>query len=162
LAEKAQELPQAALVIEQMREEVDSKTLCNSKREGLFRAVLKASFVRTFDYVEYLYCRVKGKDTADAFFTCGALRQCCEDLIALKYLARLPRKQRDEIVESLMVIQTAAAISKQNVFFRRKHPHQPILGQFFLPSEVDQAKNNLTNIGAQTGLWEIEKRLCSC
>lgn len=149
---------EVSIILAEMRAEVDSTAFCYSKREGLFRAVLKASFVRSFDYVEHLHLGVSGKN-AEGFFACAPLRQCCEDLIALKYLSQLTRSQRDEVVTNLMIIGTSQAIYKQTAFFRRNHPFQPILSDNFASSQVEQAKNALTDIGRQAALWRTEKKL---
>ena len=104
--------------------EVAQKAICRPAREGLFKAVLKASFARTHEYAEFVYA-----DTSDIgpakFFGSAPLRQCCEDLIVLKYLALLKRKDRDNVIQALMVISTGIAAEKQERFFQDK-PSVPV------------------------------------
>ena len=136
------------LTLSEMREEVVRKAVCRPAREGLYRAVLKASFVRIFEYIEYLNTSVT-EDKAEGFFACAPLRQCCEDLIALTYLALLKRRDRDAVVVSLMMITTSVAIEKQGAFFHRNHPFQPVLTQMWPSDRLTGAKDKLTEIGAR-------------
>jgi hypothetical protein len=85
-------------LLEAMRPEVEEKANCRPLRRGLFRAVLKASFARVFEYVEFTHLRLSSEHS-DSFFGSAPLRQCCEDLIALKFLAQLNRKDRDAVVQ---------------------------------------------------------------
>ncbi|MGH9687235.1 MAG: DUF5677 domain-containing protein [Candidatus Acidiferrales bacterium] len=158
MARRKQKPERTSRVIGEMRHEVDAKAVCSDK-EGLFRAVLKASFVRTFDYVEHLHVNVKDEDTAEGFFSCASLRQCCEDLIALKFIGQLSRADRDTVIQSLMVIATSSGIEKQLLFFRKSHPFQPVLSGEFPPGRLDQAKGALTNVGQRTGFWNTQRKL---
>ena len=58
-----------------------------------------------------------------------------------------------------MIITTSSGIEKQKMFFGKNHPYQPIFVADFPHGHVDRAKDMLTNIGQQTGLWTTEKKL---
>jgi Family of unknown function (DUF5677) len=138
--------------------EIKAKGVCSLARDGLYRAILKASFVRICEYVEFAHTS-KPQDKAEGFFAAASLRQCCEDLIALKFLAQLRRKDRDDVVQALMLISTNNAAEKQIAFFRRKHPYQPVLLPPWKKDIIYQVKDRLTEIGKRTQLWNTERKL---
>lgn len=88
-------------LLKALRDEVRQKAKCRLTKDGLFKAVLKASFVRIHEYTEFVYSD-KPESGPDSFFGSAPLRQCCEDLIALKYLAKLKRKDRDAVIQALI------------------------------------------------------------
>jgi len=141
-----------------VRPEVIEKATCRPTREGMFKAVLKASFVRIHEYVEFVHTNMS--DTGPgSFFGSAPLRQCCEDLIALKYLAMLKRRDRDNVIQALMVISTGKASEKQGEFFKRNHPYQPVLTSTFEPAAIDKAKNLLNEVGTRTAHWRTQNKL---
>ena len=158
MAPKKRKSQRVAPILRDMHDEVGTKALCSAE-EGLFRAVLKASFVRAFEYLEHLHVKMEDEITAEGFFSCAPLRQCCEDLIALKFVSQLSRANRDTVVESLMIIATSSGIEKQAIFFRKNHPYQPVFLGKFPPARLDQAKDALTKIGQDTGLWSTQRKL---
>ena len=119
---------EASSLIRKIHDEANTKAVCSS-REGLFRAVLKASFIRTFDYVEHLNVTIKDAQTPEGFFSCAPLRQGCEDLIALSFIVKLPRKERDTVIQSLLVIATSSGIEKQEVASARQEPERRFLAR---------------------------------
>lgn len=141
-----------------VRPEVIRKAECRLARDGVFRAVLKSAFVRAHGYAEYANSP-RLKSGPDAFFGSAALRQCCEDLIALKFLAALGRTDRDAVAGALMVLSTSRAWEKQDLFFRRNRPFQPIIAPAFSPGQVTGAKRRLDEIGTRTGLWSTKGKL---
>jgi hypothetical protein len=145
-------------LLKTLRTEVAEKATCRPTREGMFKAVLKASFARIHEYAEFVHA-----DTSDvgpgSFFGSAPLRQCCEDLITLKYLAMLKRKDRDKVIQALMVISTGKASEKQGEFFKRNHPYQPVLTATFEPADIDKAKNVLNEVDIRTELWRTSNKL---
>ena len=89
----------------------------------------------------------------------AALRGLCEDLIVLKFIRQLKRKERDEVVQIKMMSSTADAIAKQAAFFRKNRPFQPVLSRFFDPGNLAGAKDRLTIIGQHSKLWKTERKL---
>jgi Family of unknown function (DUF5677) len=145
-------------LLKALRNEVVQKTKCRPTKEGLFKAVLKASFVRIHEYVEFVY-----SDASDSgprsFFASAPLRQCCEDLIALKYLATLKRKDRDAAIQALMIISTGKASEKQSEFVKRNHPYQPVLTSTFPLHQIEKAREVLSEVGTRSGLWHTRNKL---
>ena len=89
----------------------------------------------------------------------GALRGLSEDLIALKFIRKLKRKDRDEVVQIEMMSSTAQLIDKQAQFFRSKRPFQPVLTKSFDAAQLDNAKDRLTAIGQSSKLWLTSRKL---
>jgi hypothetical protein len=141
-----------------LRDEVRQKAKCRLTKDGLFKAVFKASFVRIHEYTEFVYSD-KPESGPDSFFGSAPLRQCCEDLIALKYLAKLKRKDRDAVIRALMVISTSAASEKQAEFFKRNHPYQPVIEATFSPDQIKKVKDILNEVGTRTGFWHTRNKL---
>jgi hypothetical protein len=77
----------------------------------------------------------------------GALRGLSEDFIALKFIRKLKRKDRDEVVQIEMMSTTAQLIDEQAHFFRSKRPFQPVLSKSFDAAQLEKAKDRLTAIG---------------
>ena len=138
--------------------EVAAKGFCRPLKEGLFRAVLKAAFVRLFEYAGFVHKEMSAAN-ADGFFAAAPLRQCCEDLIALKFLCELSRKDRDTVIQSLMLISTSVAGEKQSVFFKRNHPFQSVLPSPWKADDIEKQRDRLTEIGTRTNLWHTTRKL---
>jgi hypothetical protein len=134
------------------------KGVCRPMKEGLYRAVLKASLVRLYEYTEFVHGDISD-EKAEAFFAAAPLRQCCEDLIALKFLALLRRRDRDSAIQALMLISTNNAAEKQVAFFKKSRPYQPVLPPPWEKPTVDKVKDRLNEIGARTQLWRTERKL---
>ena len=145
-------------LLETMRREVAQKAKCWPLKEGLFRAVLKASFVRIYEYADFVNLKLSEEGPV-CFFGAAPLRQCCEDLIALKFLMQLKRKDRDAVIQALMIINTGKASEKQSLFFKLNHPYQSILTSTFPADQIDSAKQDLNQIGARTQLWHTHNKL---
>lgn len=128
-------------------------------REGLFRCALRASFVRAYQFA--LYCnKIEGaKADEGAFFMASALRGTCEDLIALKFIRRLNRKERDEVIAIEMAMAVEKAVVEQTKFFRKKRPFQPVLTAVEDTAFLDTQRARLHQIGTTSGLWKTEKKM---
>jgi Family of unknown function (DUF5677) len=143
----------------QIHREIRSKAQFSIIREGLFRGVAKGALVKAYDLVCYTH-RIKTRSQKESsFFVASALRGICEDLIALKFLRRLKRDEREEIVTIRMLMATAEASRKQAEFFKRRRPFQPVL-QFQPDAEsIRGYKDRITQIGKESELWRTEQKL---
>src|SRR5438552_72366 len=134
----AEDLPKAptTTILGDLEASILAKSQYHLFREGVFRGVLKASFVKSFDFARY--CNTIPIDQADegSFFISSALRGICEDVIALKFLRRLNRKQRDEVVSIAMLMAVRRAMAAQAAFFKKLRPFQPVLQEKTNPEEV--------------------------
>lgn len=151
--------PEPSKLLRQIDQEARSKADFNTSREGLFRGVLKAAFIRSFEFTNAVQRYTLDQATEEAFFLSAALRGICEDLIVLKFIRRLKRKDRDEVVKILMRASTGDIIAKQTAFFRKSRPFQPVLRKFIQQSQLDSEKDRLTVIGEQSKLWNTSKKL---
>ncbi|MGH9486692.1 MAG: DUF5677 domain-containing protein [Terriglobales bacterium] len=124
----------------------------------MFKAVLKASLARIHAYAEFAHSEF-AEAGPQSFFGSAPLRQCCEDLIVLKYLAKLGRRDRDAVIGALMVLEMSTAVEKQRVFFERSHPYQLVIQSNFSPDQIGDAKGLLDKIGVRTCLWHTQGRL---
>jgi Family of unknown function (DUF5677) len=131
----------------------------NLPKEGFFRCALRASFVRAYQFA--VYCNRIDSEKADegAFFMASALRGTCEDLIALKFIRQLKRKERDEVVAIEMAVAVNKAVVEQTKFFRKERPFQPVLSAKEDTGFVDVRRARLYQIGTTSGLWKTEKKL---
>jgi len=151
--------PKTKDLLDAMEHEALAKARFNMHREGMFRGVLKASFIKCFEFAKFVHGYEIEKADEGSFFLSGALRGLSEDLIALKFIRKLKRKDRDEVAQIEMMSSTAQLIDKQAEFFRSKRPFQPVLTKSFDAAELDKAKDRLTTIGQSSKLWQTSRKL---
>src|SRR5580658_76276 len=84
--------------LKRLDKEVAEKGKYNIKRDGMFRCVLRAAFDKAFEFARYTNSVRMEQANQSSFFMASALRGICEDLIALKFLRQLSRKDRDEVI----------------------------------------------------------------
>ena len=130
-----------------------------SLTEGTFQGVLKAAYVKAFDFVRHAYSISEDKADGSCFFTSSALRGIVEDLIVLAFLRQLSREDRDEVI----LIETGRAIQKtteaQKAFFDENRPYQPILQMQLGTGRAESNDRRITEIVRQSGLWATGKKL---
>ena len=89
----------------------------------LFSSILRASFVRAFEFVDL----VSTQKSISAFFFAPALRSITEDIILLRFLSRFPHEVRQQTLNNMLDLIAADALYKQEAFFQTFRPFQPIL-----------------------------------
>lgn len=62
-----------------------------------------------------------------AFFAMSALRGVCEDLIVLRFIGKIPARDRTELLMALSGTELGTRIKQQDAFFRSFRPQQPVL-----------------------------------
>lgn len=146
-------------LLKSLEKEVLNKSNYNIPRDGTFRCVLRASFVRAYEFA--VYCNRIQADKADegCFFMASALRGTCEDLIALRFIRQLPRKVRDEVINIEMSLAVNKAVVEQSKFFQKQRPFQSVLSGQMGSQWVDAQKARLDQIGSSSGLWNTKKKL---
>ncbi|HLK52435.1 MAG TPA: DUF5677 domain-containing protein [Candidatus Angelobacter sp.] len=123
----------------------------NLLRDGFYKGVLKYSFVRAYEFA--LYANSLPDEDKTAFFCSGALRGICEDLIVLKFLHKLRRKDRDSAISARMLQEAAKATTRQRDFFKSYRPFQPTFS-FKRPNVIlKKATDDLKTLGLISGLW---------
>jgi hypothetical protein len=91
-------------------------------REGMFRGVLRATFVKAFEFARYCNRMERDEEGEEAFFLASSLRATCEELIAQKFLRRLRRQERDDVVRIELARSVQKAIEAQAEFFPEGAP----------------------------------------
>jgi hypothetical protein len=148
-----------AKLLEMIKGEALSKAHFDLLREGMYRGALKAAFIRSFEFARFIHRRKPNEADEGAFFLSAALRGVCEDLIALKFIRLLKRKERDEVIQIKMLWATSEAAAKQAQFFRKNRPFQPVLTGLLDPAKLSDAKDRLTVIGQQSSFWNTSRKL---
>lgn len=150
---------EANALLNALRKEALSKANFDMSREGIFRGVLRASFLHCFEFTS-LVNKLEIDDAGEeSFFLSAALRGVSEDLITLKFIRQLKRKERDEVIQIKMMLSTAEVIDKQTAFFRKNRPFQPVLTSSFDAATLQGARDKLTAIGQTSRLWNTQRRL---
>jgi hypothetical protein len=89
----------------------------------------------------------------------SALRSICEDVIVLTFLAKLKRKDRDEVIAIRLFHSINQASLEQRTFFKKYRPFQPVLGFKLDLAALNAQRDRLTTIGLLSGLWNTERKL---
>lgn len=127
MAQRKEGKPSTTLYLRKLEPHVLARARCDFLGEGPFRAVLKAAFIKCFELARYS-SRLKMEQADEmSFFIASAVRGVCEDLIALKFLRQLRRKERDEVISIEIMLATRKAADAQAKFFTKVRPFQPIL-----------------------------------
>jgi hypothetical protein len=137
-------------LLKKVEAEISSIANFQMTREGAFRGVLKGSLVRSYEFALYAN---KLRPTESAFFSAAALRGICEDLIALKFLSQLKKKDRDQAVLDKTFLGTSVAASKQRSFFKTYRPFQPTFSFKDNEQISTDCKDRLKKLGGTSGLW---------
>ncbi len=144
-------------VLRSLRLEVQEVSAYSLAKDGFYKVALRGAFVKAFEFAD-LSWRIKGKRGDETpFFMASTLRGICEDVIALKFLRKLSRPERDETIKILMALQVRKAATEQSLFFSKARPFQPVLTP--PPTTAEEALENqrLDEIGATSRLWKTKK-----
>jgi len=89
-----------------------------------FSLCIKASLVKCYEFNN----RIRDdKRSNDAFFLVPTLRGICEDLIVLNFIKRMPKADREQLIELLMAHELYSRFESQDKFFSKVRPQQPVL-----------------------------------
>tara|TARA_R110000850_G_scaffold68107_1_gene152232 strand:+ start:747 stop:1670 length:924 start_codon:yes stop_codon:yes gene_type:complete len=103
---------------------------------GLGISIVNAALAKCLDV--NVLANKKSVYKENAYILVANLRGICEDLIVLKYLEKLPEKQRDQYLSLLQINNLRHGILTQSRFFKANNPFQPIAG-----GNVSQAQEQL-------------------
>jgi hypothetical protein len=103
---------------------IDNATTCAVRPRAFFTPCLKASLAKCY---EFNVAVRKNNYASPAFFWAPALRGMCEELIVLKFLTSLPRKDREKLIQLMMTHDVYTRINSQRKFFSASRPQQPVL-----------------------------------
>ncbi|HYO07629.1 MAG TPA: DUF5677 domain-containing protein [Tepidisphaeraceae bacterium] len=110
------------------------------KEDGFFLLSVRAAFAKNYEVNQFIQTR---DAQLNAFAVTSALRGICEDIIALKWLATLERRERDEAVGVMMMKSVLELMQQQTLFFGKYRPSQPILEAKDVTAEVQALKQRL-------------------
>jgi hypothetical protein len=96
----------------------------STSRHSKYSLCVKASVTKCFEFnlANRRIARFK-----DAFFAMASLRGICEDLIVLRYIGRMPSKDREQIIAALSQYDNHTRMKLQHAFFAAVRPQQPVL-----------------------------------
>ena len=92
-----------------------------TSRAPQFKSLIKASFVKCFEFNHFLS---SSKEIKYPFFLLGTLRSMCEDLIALSYLKSLKAKDREELIVFNLDFDIIKNLIVQQSFFNKYNSGQ--------------------------------------
>jgi hypothetical protein len=93
-------------------------------RHRMYTICVKASASKCF---EFNLAVPKFAEAKTAFYAMAALRGICEDLIVLRFIGKLPAKDRERLIIALSRGELANRTKLQNSFFDAFRPQQPVL-----------------------------------
>ena len=109
--------------LQPLTDRVAKATLSPKNDIDLFTHCLKASFVKTYEFVRF----VAEQKPDDAFFFAATLRGITEDFISLRFLSNLPASDRQLVCDYITKRNYAKKLAQQERFFGTFRPHQPVL-----------------------------------
>jgi hypothetical protein len=118
-------------------------------RHNKYSLCVKASAIKCFEFNLAIQAFVKSKN---AFFAIASLRGLCEDLIVLRYISKMPTKDREELIIALVRYETNTRIKLQDAFFTSIRPQQPVLrlqdvGGAILPVKRQRVPYGIAMVG---------------
>jgi len=117
------------------------------------QVIAVASLAKSFEFNFYLTSQ---SSSSSSFFLQPILRGLCEDVIALKYLMENVHSVDVEVlITSWMSQQTSESIEKQENFFQRNRPYQPVLSNVRAKS-ADLLRSKLNPLKQKYG-WRRDK-----
>jgi Family of unknown function (DUF5677) len=93
-------------------------------RHKMYSLCVRASVSKCFEFNLAAQDFAKSKT---AFFAMSSLRGMCEDLIVLRYIGKMPPKDRERLVIALSSQELATRTKLQDIFFSAIRPQQPVL-----------------------------------
>jgi hypothetical protein len=93
-------------------------------RHRKFSLCVKASACKCFEFNLAVQNFAESKT---AFFAMAPLRGICEDLIVLRYIGKMPSKDREGLIAALAGHEIGTRVKLQDTFFRTIRPQQPVL-----------------------------------
>ena len=142
--EKSKELSSK---LDPLRSFVERTSVVRFPMRRLFSACLKASFISTFELVDFV-----SKQNADiAFFLPPALRRPTEDVIFLRFISKIPHEEREKFIRDMMNLGTARNLKWQRLFFEKFRPFQPILKEIKEQTDIAQIEDTVQSFWRKNG-----------
>ena len=114
----------------------------------LFSSILRASFVRAFEFVDL----ASTQKSISASFFAPALRSITEDIIFFCFLSRFPHEVRQKTLNNMLDITISDTLHRQEAFFQTFRPFQPILPAASMDiQKVRKARDELRSFWQNNG-----------
>ncbi len=114
-------LPKSFLALTSYMSEIAKGTM---GRHTMFSLCVKASAAKCFELNLAIPQATKSKS---AFFLMSSLRGVCEDLIVLRFIGRMPSRDRNKLLSALASAEIRIRTKRQDAFFAAVRPQQPVL-----------------------------------
>jgi len=109
--------------LKRLKHYIDKTTIGDLKADW-YTLCVKASLAKCYEF----NVAIRTRDQPSlAFFWAPALRGICEELIVLKFADKLPKDDRQNLIQLLMTHDVYSRIKSQDKFFSATRPQQPVL-----------------------------------
>lgn len=120
-----------------------------SKSEySFFSSCLRASLAKSYEFLLFSH---SDSESEGYLFAVSTLRGITEDLIVLKFISTLEQKKCERILQILQLIEIHERVTRQQAFFEKYRPFQPVLGWTEASPSLDQLKDEMRTIWSESG-----------
>jgi Family of unknown function (DUF5677) len=120
-----------------------------SKSEySFFSNCLRASLAKSYEFLLFSH---SDSGSEGHFFAVSTLRGIAEDLIVLKFLSTLEYAKCERVLQILQLIEIHERVTRQQAFFEKYRPFQPVLGWTEPSPSLDQLKDEMKTIWRESG-----------
>ena len=132
---------------------IEKVAVCSISRDKLFHSCIRASIVKCFEF--NLHARQKSDD---AFFSLPVLRGICEDLIVLNFIQGMPEKDREDLIQLMMLVDAGTRAKYQDAFFTAVRPQQPVLRYKDIDARIEEFEGQMREIWQRHGWPGLKKK----
>jgi Family of unknown function (DUF5677) len=127
-----------------------------SKSEySFFSSCLRASLSKSYEFLLFSH---KDTEAEEYFFAVSTLRGIAEDLIVLKFISKLDHPKRERLLQCLQLIEIYERVTRQQTFFEKYRPFQPVLGWTDTSSSLDQLECEVQTIWSESGWTNFRRK----
>jgi hypothetical protein len=123
-------------------------------KHKMYSLCVKASCCKCFEFNLAVPNFAKSNN---AFFAVSSLRGMCEELIVLRYLRKMPPKDREELLRALTSHEIGTRAKLQDAFFSAIRPQQPVLRLNDADSVIESAGAAARSIWQRHGWPKLDK-----
>ncbi|MEK0177924.1 DUF5677 domain-containing protein [Microcoleus anatoxicus] len=127
-----------------------------SKSEySVFSSCLRASLAKSYEFLLFSH---RDAESEGYFFAVSTLRGITEDLIVLKFISKLDYTKRERLLQGLQLIEVHERMTRQQAFFEKYRPFQPVLGWTDTSPSLDQLESEIQTIWSESGWTNFRKK----
>src|SRR5437868_5728055 len=127
-------------VLGAMQPLIERCTRGSVKPDGFFLLCVRAAFAKSYEINKSVYASEPG---VHDFAITAAFRGVCEDIIALRFIARFSVEHREEAVAVLMLKSVMELTQEQTRFFQKYRPSQPVFQAREIAPEIHNLRLRL-------------------